>query len=163
MLGCNRIVLHCVVNCEEAIQRDGLCDERKHPEHLASSLLRGNNHRLLDGSQTILHRSDRPLDRPGVVGTQVGSDGMSKTARFSHLRPAGRRPGRCQYRVWHQPEDGCLERERVNKLHTVLHTSRNVWPLRQHPNQSESEAGKYSFELNALAKHDRPFTDYVLL
>ena len=74
------------------------------------------------------------------VRTQVGSACLSKTGRFPHLRPAGRCPGRCQYRVWHQPEDGCLER--VNKLHTVLHTSRNVWPLRQHPNQAESEAGQ---------------------
>ena len=76
------------------------------------------------------------------VRTQVGSTCLSKTGRFPNIRPAGRRPGRCQYRVWHQPKDGCLERERANKLHTVLHTSRNVWSLRQHPNQSESEAGQ---------------------
>ena len=98
-------------DCEEAVRRDGLCDERKHPGRLASSLLRGNNHRLLDDSQTILHRSDRPLDRPGNIETYMGSDGMSKTAWFPHLRHAGRRPGRYQYQVWHQPEDGCLERE----------------------------------------------------
>ena len=36
-----------------------VCNERQHPGYLASSLLRGDNHRLLDGSQTILHRSDR--------------------------------------------------------------------------------------------------------